>query len=319
MAGAPARFNDVSDGRLDRLNGLDARLQELEQRLQNLHLADERVRDLEQNLLDASASRIHDFERRLEYEWLALRQLHEEPLKILNQHTTSTVETCLNVVREALAVMRSHGAQPEPTAVAALDPPHERASGRYLVATIILLLVAVATLAVLGYRFRTELEAMETRTAAAEERTSQLTRLLDTQIKGSEQTLQRLSAEALTTAARAERLANVLAAPDVRTYPLRGQRTAAAAEGQVFFSPSRGVVLTASRLPPTQADQVYQVWVTTTRGPISLGFASPDALGRASAAHDISPDVSDTVIGFMLSLEPTGGNVKPAGPIVLTS
>src|SRR5918995_1464765 len=36
---------------------------------------------LEQELLEASTRRIHDFERRLELEWEALRQLHEEPLK----------------------------------------------------------------------------------------------------------------------------------------------------------------------------------------------------------------------------------------------
>lgn len=36
---------------------------------------------LEQELVEASTRRIHDFERRLELEWEALRQLHEERLK----------------------------------------------------------------------------------------------------------------------------------------------------------------------------------------------------------------------------------------------
>lgn len=319
MAGAPARFNDVSDGRLDRLNGLDATLEELELRLQKLQLEEERLRGVEQNLLDASTRRIHDFERRLEHEWLALRQLHEEPLKLLNQHAASTVDSCLSVVREALAVARSHTAEPEAVATVAPDFAHERATGKYLVATIILLLLAVATLAVVGYRFRSDLKRMEMRAAAAEESTSQLRRLMDKQIQGSQQTLQRLSAEALSTAARAERLANILAAPDVRAYPLRGQRTAAAAEGQVSFSASRGLALTASRLPPAPADRVYQVWVTTPRGPVSLGFVSPDAMGRVSAAHDVPSEISESIIGFMLSAEPTGGSVKPTGPIVLTS
>jgi hypothetical protein len=37
---------------------------------------------LEQELIEASTRRIHDFERRLELEWEALRQLHEERLRV---------------------------------------------------------------------------------------------------------------------------------------------------------------------------------------------------------------------------------------------
>ena len=50
---------------------------------------DERFEDLEKNLLDQSARRIHEFERRLEHEWIALRQLHEEPLKTFELRTTA--------------------------------------------------------------------------------------------------------------------------------------------------------------------------------------------------------------------------------------
>ena len=313
MGAAPARFNNPSE---DRVGRLDSRLEDIEQRLLDLQLEEERLRRLEQNLLDASARRIHDFERRLEHEWLALRQLHEEPLKALNQHATSTVEASLNVVRESLELLRAR--PPESTAAAPVEPPQEQ-STKYPRSTIIVVLAAVAALGLLYYRFASELERMETRTAAAEERTSQLQQLITKQIQDSERTVQRLSAESMTTAARAERLANILAAPDVRTYPLRGQRTSAAAEGQLFFSPSRGVALTASRVPSAPANQVFQVWVTTTRGPVSLGFASPDALGRASASFEMPAEIADAVIGFMLTQEPAGGSAKPTGPAVLAS
>ena len=313
MGGAPARFNEVSDGRVDRL---DARLDDLEQRLQALHVEEERLRNVEQNALDASARRIHDFERRLEHEWLALRQLHEEPLKNL-QHHTSTVATCLNLVREALQLLRAQTT--EPASAVDVDQPHEHTTRRAPHGATILIVIAVATLAFVSYRLWSQLEDANARSAAAEERTSQLHQLVLKQLQESERTVQRLSAETLTTAARAERLANVLAAPDVRMYPLRGQRPAAAAEGQVFFSPSRGVVMTASRLPPVSPDQAYQIWATTTRGPVSLGFASIDALGRASTAFDTPPELSQNIIGFMLTLEPTGGSVKPTGSMVLAS
>ena len=87
VAGAPLRFTEGSDDRLGK--------------------AQSELQALEQKLLDASARRIHDFERRLEHEWLALRQLHEEPLKTLEHKTSSITETCLAVVREAIEVLHS--------------------------------------------------------------------------------------------------------------------------------------------------------------------------------------------------------------------
>ena len=87
MAGAPVRFNDGVEHRLARF--------------------DEKFEDLEKNLLDQSARRIHEFERRLEHEWIALRQLHEEPLKTFELRTTALVENCLQIVGEALVLVRS--------------------------------------------------------------------------------------------------------------------------------------------------------------------------------------------------------------------
>ena len=105
-----------------------------------------------------------------------------------------------------------------------------------------------------------------------------------------------------------------------QTGPARKlQAGAAAADGQVFFSPTRGIALNASKLPPTSSSDVYQVWMVTTRGSIGVGLVSPDAQGRIGAAFDAPPELAGNVTGFMLSLEPTGGNSKPTGPIVLAS
>lgn len=299
MGGAPARFNDGAESHLD------AKLQ-----------------DLEKNLLDASARRIHDFERRLEHEWIALRQLHEEPLKTLEQRTTAITENCLSIVGEALALLRAR-TSPEPSTSAADQPEQRTAHVPVLHSRGLVLLIALIALAGLSLYTRwslgRELRETTARAAAAEERVTELQTRVDRENRNTSQTVQRLSAEALASAARAERLVNVLAAADVRSYPMRGQRTAAAADGLVFFSPSRGIALTASKLPATSSQQVYQVWLVTTRGPIALGFVSPDAQGRAGAAFDAPPELSGNVIGFMLSLEATGGEVKPTGPIVLAS
>ena len=86
-----------------------------------------------------------------------------------------------------------------------------------------------------------------------------------------------------------------------------------------YSSASRGVALSGAKLPPLSANQTYQVWLVTTQGSIGLGFVAPDAQGRVSAAFDTPPHLPGGVTGFMLSLEPTGGNAKPTGPIVLAS
>ena len=304
MGGAPARFNQAADDRLARF--------------------DAKFEDLEKDLLDASARRIHEFERRLEHEWIALRQLHEEPLKTFEQRTTALAESCLTLVSEALVLLRSQSARdPGASAIAQTQSRAPASMLGYSPGMTAVLFVALAALMALStytfWTFSVELRDMRTRAAAAEERLARLQQRVDTETRETGQMMQRLTAEAMTSGTRAERLANVLAASDVRAYPLRGQRTAAAAEGQVYFSASRGVALSGSKLPPLSSNQTYQVWMVTTRGSTGLGFAAPDTQGRVSAAFDTPPDLSGTVTGFMLSLEPTGGSAKPTGPIVLAS
>ena len=282
------------------------------------------MRGLEQKLLNASAERIHEFERRLEHEWLALRQLHEEPLKTLEQRTTAITENCLNVVREALILARERiPAQPAVIAREEPDERHALATIWQSRAPIILLIAALAALAALAIHTRWQLgsDVRETaaRAAASEGRVVRLQELVERNTRENQQTVQRLTADALASAARAERLANVLAASDLRLYPLRGLQIAAGADGQVFFSPARGIALTASKVPAQPADHVYQLWLTTTRGPISLGLVSPDGQGRIGVAFDSPSDLLGTAIGFMLSVEPVGGNPKPTGPIALAS
>ena len=169
------------------------------------------------------------------------------------------------------------------------------------------------------WAFTFELSDTAARAAAAEERLTRLQQRVDTETREAGRMLQRVTAEATTSAARAERLANVLAAPDVQAFRMRGQRTAAAADGQMYSSASRGVALSGAKLPPLSASQTYQVWLVTTRGSIGLGFVAPDAQGRVSAAFDTPPHLPGSVTGFMLSLEPTGGNATPTGPIILAS
>ena len=304
MAGAPVRFNDGVENRLARF---DARFEELEK-----------------DLLDQSARRIHEFERRLEHEWIALRQLHEEPLKTFELRTTALAENCLQIVSEALVLVRSQAPrEPDASTIAQPQPDQAASISGHTRGTIAALFVALAALTVFSaytfWAFSVELRETGARAAAAEDRLTRLQQRVDTETREAGRMMQRVTAEATTSATRAERLANVLAAPDVRPFPMRGQRTAAAAEGQMYSSASRGVALSGAKLPPLSPNQTYQVWLVTARGSIGLGFVAPDAQGRVSAAFDTPAHLPGSVTGFMLSLEPTGGNAKPTGPIVLAS
>ena len=156
------------------------------------------------------------------------------------------------------------------------------------------------------------------RADAAERQANDTRRDANRQIASIERSAQQASSEALSTAARAERMINVLAAPDSRRTMLLPQPTAAAASGQALWSASRGVVITGTRLPAVSADETYQAWLVTSRGPVSLGLLTPDARGRVSAAFDLPPDAG-AIWGFMVTREPAAGSARPSRTVVLAS
>lgn len=321
MASSPVRQTEELERRIYEV---DVQLQDLERRLQDLQVSEDRVHGLEERLLDASARRIHDFERRLEHEWVALRQIHEEPLKTAEQRMASVTENCLTLVRDALTLLRGRASidaaadsSRKEDVRPARDIPLYSRSARWVAIAAFVTLIAAG--AYVTWRLASELRGATARTIATEQKASELQQIIERETRAAEQTAQRVNAEALIAAARTERMVNVLAAPDLRQYSLIGQRAAAAASGHLLWSSSRGAILAASRLPAPSSKEIYQVWMTTTRGALSLGFVSSDAQGRAGASFDAPPELPGNVVGFMLTLEPTGGNVKPTGPVVLAS
>jgi hypothetical protein len=313
MGPAPARSNDFF---ASRSADLDAQLRDLEQRLEKIRAEEqEKIARLEDTLLNESAGRIHDFERRLEHEWLALRQLHEESLKTVEQRTVDIASNCVSVVHEALAVLRAR----ESDAPAVALDPHGTPSRVTPIMLVAALLTLIALSAYTTWRLNRDLNAISARAAAGETRIAELQAFIETQSRDASLATQRLTSEALAAARKAGRLAGVLAASDVRVYPLRGQAAAVPSTGQVFFSPARGIALSASRVSRLPPNQTYQLWATTNRGAVSLGFIEPDAQGLVDSAFEPTPDLAPNIIGFMLTIEPTGGSERPSGPIALTS
>jgi Anti-sigma-K factor rskA, C-terminal len=119
------------------------------------------------------------------------------------------------------------------------------------------------------------------------------------------------------TAAKAQITGDVLAAPDLIRFSLAGENGGVRASAQVLWSRSRGLVFSASRLPPAPVDHVYEVWLVTTAGDaISAAIVTPDGSGRVTSATDRPPD-APPVSGVRVTLEPAPGSAAPTGPTVL--
>jgi len=116
---------------------------------------------------------------------------------------------------------------------------------------------------------------------------------------------------------RANQFAAVLQAPDVRQIPLAGQKAAPTAAGRAFWSPSRGLVFTASNLPPVSPGRQYQLWVIPPGGstPISAGLLDLESGGIATVLVD--PKTAASVGTVAVTVEPAGGVPQPTGDMVL--
>ncbi len=109
----------------------------------------------------------------------------------------------------------------------------------------------------------------------------------------------------------------ILASPDVLKVDLKGQGPASAAIGRAFWSRSRGVLFTASSLPPLPPSKAYQLWIlpVSDAPPLGAGLLTVDAEGRGVVVGDVPAGA--TPKGFAVTMEPAGGSATPTMPILL--
>jgi hypothetical protein len=179
--------------------------------------------------------------------------------------------------------------------------------------------LGVGLLLLFGFFVYRQSAAAVDRAAAAEQAAAEARSAAEGSAAASADRNARAVGDALAMAAKADRMLEILAAPDARRLDLAGRRGAPAATGQALWSRSRGVIISAVRVPPAPSGEVYQVWLTMSSGPVSLGFAAPDAQGRVGAAFDLPATVAGTVAGFHVSREPAGGSTRPQGQPVLSN
>ena len=115
---------------------------------------------------------------------------------------------------------------------------------------------------------------------------------------------------------RARQIVAVLDAPDLRTINLAGQKGAPGAAGRAQWSPSRGLVFTASNLPSPAAGRQYQLWVIPKgQNPVSAGMIDMESSGLAIALVDRT--IAELVGTVAVTLEVAGGAPQPTSDPVL--
>jgi anti-sigma-K factor RskA len=145
-------------------------------------------------------------------------------------------------------------------------------------------------------------------------------RITDLEVRLEEAAAQLAAATSATTEARrvafeAQSLGAVLAAPDLVRIDLAGLPASSRATARALWSRARGMVFTASALPPLPAGRVYQVWVVTADAPVSAGLLTLDAAGRSVGVFATPPDIAPTAVA--VTDEPEGGVPSPTGSMHL--
>jgi Anti-sigma-K factor rskA, C-terminal len=183
--------------------------------------------------------------------------------------------------------------------------------------------VGVVALVVLGglqlmSMVRSTLNNAEGRVAAAEQQARTASDAATKEIASTRAEADRQIADARTTALRAQIVSNVLAAPDLVRFNLGSPASTGLAFAQVLWSRSRGMVVSASRLPPAPDGSAYQVWLLSEGAAMSVGTLTPDADGRATLSLDTLPKLPPRVTGIIVTAEPAAGSATPSGSLVLT-
>jgi hypothetical protein len=230
-----------------------------------------------------------------------------------------TCEECRSAVRDAtkladgLALVPEHGSLPpglrERVLQAVSATPQDGRSGQArtpspsrLVATWLAIAATIVMIVAVSMAWTSRRQAQAALTDAARERR---------ELGVAQQALARERARA----DEAGRGIVILAAADLTHVRLAGQAAAPQSSGQVFWSPSQGLLFIARRLPALPQGRVYQLWYVTASAPVSAGLVEPDSSGQARLLADTAVSVRPTA--FALTIEPAGGVPAPTGAFYL--
>jgi hypothetical protein len=207
-----------------------------------------------------------------------------------------------------------------PIANAVETDPHETPppSSRSWKPAVAALVVAAGIVAVFGWYFRKEVNASTIRVQQAEAAAQQAVTDASRRADAARTEAAREIANAREVATRAARIGDIVAAPDLVRYPLASGTETASASGRALWSRSRGLLLSATRIPPPPSGGAHVVWLFTRFGPVRAGTLTADADGTVTLVQP-PPDTRRAVIGIAVTAETSQDIDRPSGTVILTS
>jgi hypothetical protein len=275
-------------------------------------LIEDAIEQDRRRLFDDTARRLHEFQVQISTEWAVLRTVHQE-----------TFAAARHAAADSIAHAETAIARTDPTDAhsaagskrAGIAVAHRQ--GFWIAALAAALAAVIIDAAYLHRRLNSARRDVTSRIAMLERPTPNAD--IVARLRSSENIAEAARATAITAAAQTARMLEVVTASDTRRLALQGQEHAAAAAGQALLSRSRGLLISATGLPPAGAGQVYQVWLQTSRGPLSLGFLAADSRGRANTVFELPPELAGVISGITVTREPAGGAPQPGGIVMLAS
>jgi len=110
---------------------------------------------------------------------------------------------------------------------------------------------------------------------------------------------------------------SVLTAADMRELPLDGRENAVAAAARAYWSPTRGLLVVADRLPAPPPGRIYQVWIIERGQPLSAGLLGDQSEGRGMLVAPPPQQGSGPAVTIAVTDEPPSGLTAPSGTIRL--
>ena len=107
---------------------------------------------------------------------------------------------------------------------------------------------------------------------------------------------------------------SILTSGDMREIPLTGKETTAIAAARAYWSPTRGLLVVADRLPAAPPGRIYQVWVIEKGGqPASAGLLGEESTGRGMLIVTPPKAGLSSSVTVAVTDEPPGGLPAPSG------
>ncbi len=182
-------------------------------------------------------------------------------------------------------------------------------------AAVLGLTIALTVAGVFSWQLQRQITAAEERQRSSDLKTQAVLDATARQSEAARVAAAKELATAREMASRVQRIAAVLAAPDLIRFRLSG---ADGASGQALVSRSRGFVVSGSFLPSPPANGTHQAWLLTPTTAVKMGPLAVEPDGTVMLAEQM-PAVPRAIVGVMVTEEPVNGGDTPSVATVLTS